>query len=388
MALAVLGIVISTILIGITLITIINVLTMYRLSQVSASATADMGSVSVMIPARNEAAVIAETVRHLLAQDYPNYELILLDDNSTDGTSEIAQSVAQSDVRFRIIQGAPLPQGWNGKNWACHQLSQAATGEWLIFTDADVTWQPNALRAVLTQATQTRADLLTVWATQRTVTWGERLVVPLMAFVILGYLPHWAVNRLRSPAFAAANGQCMVFRAEPYHTIGGHQAVRAQIVEDITLAKRIKSGGYLLRMTDGAGLVTCRMYENWLMVRNGYAKNIIAGYGGSLWGLLAGTLFHWLVFLFPFAWLVASLQTQNTLHILWALSLISLGVLVRMLTAITTKQRPQDALLLPVSVLLMTLIAAQAVYWRFKHGGVIWKDRAIIHNKMETATDE
>lgn len=388
MALAVLGIVISTILIGIALITIINVLTMYRLSQVSASATADMGSVSIMIPARNEAAVIAETVRHLLAQDYPNYELILLDDNSTDGTSEIAQSVAQSDVRFRIIQGAPLPQGWNGKNWACHQLSQAATGEWLIFTDADVTWQPNALRAVLTQATQTRADLLTVWATQRTVTWGERLVVPLMAFVILGYLPHWAVNRLRSPAFAAANGQCMVFRAQSYHTIGGHQAVRAQIVEDITLAKRIKSGGYLLRMTDGAGLVTCRMYENWLMVRNGYAKNIIAGYGGSLWGLLAGTLFHWLVFLFPFAWLVASLQTQNTLHILWALSLISLGVFVRMLTAITTKQRPQDALLLPVSVLLMTLIAAQAVYWRFKHGGVIWKDRAIIHNKMETATDE
>src|SRR5690606_28862766 len=150
---------------------------------------ADAPMVSILIPARNEAQVIAGTIRSLLAQHYPNFEIILLDDQSTDGTANLAAQAGAGDSRLRVIGGAPLPEGWLGKNWACQQLSQAARGEYLIFTDADVYWSVDALAALIELTQQTQADLLTVWPTQDTVSAGERLVVPLMALAILGYLP-------------------------------------------------------------------------------------------------------------------------------------------------------------------------------------------------------
>src|SRR5690606_5425641 len=128
--------------------------------------------VSVLIPARNEAAVIADTVRSVMAQRYPHFELILLDDHSTDGTAAVAQAAAQGDERLRIVSGEPLPAGWLGKNWACHQLAQAAAGDILIFMDADVRWEADALASMIDMMMRAQADLLTIWPTQQTVTWG------------------------------------------------------------------------------------------------------------------------------------------------------------------------------------------------------------------------
>ena len=176
---------------------VLNVFTMFRLGH--APAAVEQPFVSVLIPARNEAQVIGQTVESLLSQTYAHYEVILLDDSSTDGTGEIARAAAHGDPRLKVISGAPLPDSWGGKNWACHQLSEAASGEWLIFTDADVQWHGGALPAVMAMGLHTRADLLTVWSTQETETWGERLVVSLMALVVLGYLPHLAVNHIPSP---------------------------------------------------------------------------------------------------------------------------------------------------------------------------------------------
>lgn len=366
-------------LVVIALITVLNVFTMLRLG--TAPASNEQPFVSVLIPARNEANVIGQTVRSLLAQPYPNMEIVLLDDNSTDGTAQIAHDAASGDTRLRIVHGEALPEGWAGKNWACHQLSKHAQGEWLIFTDADVQWHDGALRAAVAMMAHTRADLLTVWSTQHTVTWGERLVVPLMAFVILGYLPHLAVNHIPWAVFAAANGQCMAFRRRAYDAVGGHAAVRAEIVEDIRLAQRIKTQRYRLRMADGNGLVRCHMYHGWDEVRDGYAKNIIAGYGDSILGLLAGTLFHWTVFLFPYGWLLYSAAIGNWRNAVWALLLIALATLTRALSAAATRQRPWDALLLSVSVLLMTRIAAQGVWWYLRYGGPRWKDRTIVKRK-------
>ena len=192
---------------------------------------------SILIPARNEAAVIGETVRDLLAQTCLNFELILLDDQSDDGTGRIAAQAAGDDVRFRLVTGAPLPPGWLGKNWACHQLSQAAGGQWLLFADADVRWAPNALLALLSLAQTEQAELLTVWPTQQTESWAERLVVPLMSFAILCYLPILPVHFTHWPAFAAANGQCLLFRREAYDKVGGHTAVRNHVIEDVALAR-------------------------------------------------------------------------------------------------------------------------------------------------------
>ncbi|MCX7607969.1 MAG: glycosyltransferase [Anaerolineales bacterium] len=326
----------------------------------------DRPFVSVLIPARNEAAVIAETVRSWLGQTYSNFELLILDDQSNDGTVEVARRAAAGDPRLRLLSGAPLPQGWKGKNWACHQLSQVACGEILVFTDADVRWRPEALDALLAEMTHSRADLLTVWPTQETHTWGERLVVSLIGFAVMSYLPVWAVHYLPWPIFSAAMGQCLAFRRSAYEQIGGHAAVHASLLEDMALGYAIKRARMRLRAADGAGLIVARMYHNWREVREGFAKNIIGGYANSVALVLLSTVFHWSLFIFPWFWFFFE-PFQGSL-------LIALGVLTRALTAAVTRQRIGDALLLPVSVFLMTIITVQAIYWHFT-GGPRWKGR-------------
>jgi len=360
----------------ISLTTLLNLLTFPRLRP--GILPANPALVSVMIPARNEAAVIGETIQHWLAQDYPNYEVILLDDGSDDGTDSIASTVANGDNRLTIMQGQPLPTGWMGKNWACHQMAEVAKGDILIFTDADVRWQPQALTAMIAEIERTKADLYTVWPTQHTVTWAERLCVSLMSIVILGYLPVIGTHYVPLSVFGAANGQCMAWKRKAYQQTGGHAAVHDNVLEDVTLARMVKGAGMRLRMADGNYLIGCRMYTDWPSVRDGYAKNILAGYGNSVAALLLATVFHWLIFLFPwlwlaFGWAIPSLSGWPVLP----LGLIAIGLSIRAITAAFTHQRIQDALLMPISVILMTRIAFQAIWWHYSQGGPTWKGRIV-----------
>lgn len=367
-------IVITAALIIIALTAILNALVFPRLNRAAPAVGGPL--VSVLIPARNEAAVIAQTTKSLLGQNYSPVEILVLDDNSTDGTGEQIRLAANGDARLRVLSGAPLPSGWLGKNWACHQLAQAARGEWLVFTDADVQWSPHALARLAGQLQSTGADLLTIWPTQRTVSWPERLVVPLMALAILGYLPLPLVHGTSWPAFAAANGQCLAFRRRAYDHVGGHAAVRAEIVEDVAFARRIKAAGLRLRMADGAGEIVCRMYQDWPSVRDGFGKNILAGHGNRVPLLALSTLFHWSIFVLPWLWFVSGSDLVSPgAWPTWPLALMVLGVGTRMLTAVATRQRVLDALLLPLSVLLMTLIAFRSLWWRWRYGGPRWKDR-------------
>jgi chlorobactene glucosyltransferase len=384
----ILAVLASLALLIIALTALMNVVAFPRLGRFQ-SAGEGQPLISILVPARNEASHIGDTVRSLLAQTYRSLQVIVLDDQSDDGTAQVALSAAQGDPRLQVMSGQQLPPGWLGKNWACHQLSQKAHGTKLIFTDADVRWEPTALEALVGEMTATKAGLLTVWPTQHTVTWAERLVVPLMAFTVMGYLPVWLVHHTPWPVFAAANGQCLAFQRAAYERVGGHAAVRDNIVEDIALAKTIKARGLQLRTADGAGLIRCRMYDGWPAVRDGYAKNILAGFGGVL-PLLLGTLFHWMILLVPWLWLLAgALQsetgTTGTLTgswlliqawPLWPAALIGLGIGARALTAIASHQRAQDALLLPLSAILMTVIAGRALWWQMRQGGPNWKGRS------------
>ena len=363
-------------LVGIALIAIINALTLPRLAVPARQPGGP--AVSLLIPARNEAAVIGETVRGLLAQTYPHFELILLDDDSDDGTADLARVAGQADPRLKILTGAALPAGWLGKNWACHQLAQAASSDWLIFADADVRWTPDALAGLVAHMQRSRADLLAVWPTQQTVTLSERQVVPLLALAVLGYLPTLLVHHLPWASLAAATGQLLVFRREAYQAIGGHASMRGQVLEDVLLARRIKRHGLRLRWVDAVGLITCRMYRNWPEVRNGFAKNILAGYGDRVIWLAMATVFHWLVFVGPWLWLALGwLSGDLPGWPLWPLTLVGLGLGARALTAAVTGQRLTDALWLPLSIGLMTSIAIQAVWWRWRYGGPRWKGRMI-----------
>jgi chlorobactene glucosyltransferase len=290
----------------------------------------------------------------------------------------VAQAAAADDLRVRVLAGQELPPQWSGKNWACHQLAERARHDRLLFTDADVQWRPEALAAVVALQQGTAADLLTVWPTQETVSWGERLVVPLMSFAVWAYLPVWLAHHTPFPAAAAANGQCLLFQRAAYLRAGGHAAVRSRVLDDVLLAQRVKASGGRLRMADGAGLIHCRMYSSWPETLRGYAKNILAGHSNSPLFLLASTIFHLLVFVGPWLWLVLGFTINLPDWPAWPLLLIILGLLPRLLTARAAGHRLRDALLMPISVLLMTRIACQSLWWHWR-GGPQWKGRILIN---------
>lgn len=385
----ILALIASAALLGMTGITLSNLVFFPRLRQPSDNHRADQPFVSVLVPARNEAAVIEGTVQRLLAQSYERFELIVLDDNSEDGTAQRARIAAAGDERLRIINGSPLPAGWAGKNWACHQLSQVAKGDSLLFTDADTIWAPQGLAAVVAEMQRGRADLQTVWPTQITETWAERLTVPNIALVVMGYLPVLATHYVPLAAFGAANGQVMAFRRKAYDAIQGHEGVAGEVVEDVKLARRIKGAGLRLRMADGNRFVSCRMYTDWPGVRNGFAKSLVGGYGSVL-GVMLSILFHVIVFLLPPLWLVfgsggarevslavGSLSITLPMWPAWPAALTLAGIAVRGVSAWFTRQRVRDALLMPVTVVVMTWISLFACWWQMKYGGPVWKGRLV-----------
>ncbi len=358
---------------GMILILLTNLLSFPRLEPVYTSNSS--ARVSVLIPARNEAAVIGASLRSVLGQSYTQLELIVLDDDSDDGTVSAAIEASESDDRLRIIRGRPVPCGWLAKSWACQQLAEQAEGEILVFTDADVRWHPRALDSMLYEMVRTDADMLAIMSTQETESWPERLCVPLMALAIHAYLPAVGVHRTNHPLLSAANGQCIAFKRAAYDRLGGHACVRDSILDDIGLARCAKRAGLRLRMAEACGLITCRMYRDWQTVREGYAKNMLAGFGGVA-GLVAGTVFHWVVFLGPWVLLGIGFAGEPVpWHPYWALLLIWAGLLVRATSAWRTGQRAGDSLLLPISVLLMTCIAVQSLWWHWRHGGPLWKGR-------------
>lgn len=326
--------------------------------------------VSILIPARNEAAIIGKTISALQAQDYPNYEIMVWDDQSEDDTALIVKALGEHDARVTLVSGDTPQAGWAGKNWACHNLAQHAQGDLLVFTDADVQWQPKALSSLIPHQQKTNADLLTIWPTQQTETWAERLCVPLMAFVILGYLQILTVHYLPFAIFGAANGQCMLWKKSAYERVGGHEAVASRVLDDVTLARIAKSHRLNVRMADGNRLIQTRMYTDWPSVRDGFAKNILAGYGNSVVVLMAATIFHWVVFLLPYALLFSA--EYQLLALIW----IAMAFGLRGLSAWYTHQRIGDAVLMPLSVLLMTRIALQAIQWN-NSGGPRWKGRTL-----------
>ena len=257
--------------------------------------------VSVLVPARNEALRISPCLRSLTTQDYPNYEVLVLDDHSEDDTADVVLGhgfTREKSSPRRLLEGEALPAGWTGKSWACHQLAMAAQGDYLLFTDADTAHDPPALGAMLGHAMDTEAALLSAWPRQVTGTWSEHAVIPLVYMLLLGALPHYLLRRLqRHPeyvrpasaaslgALGAANGQYMLFRREAYDAIGGHAAVSDHLVEDVALGRLVaeRTGeGLRLINCDGSGWVRCRMYGSFAEVWEGFTKNLRAAFAQSI----------------------------------------------------------------------------------------------------------
>jgi chlorobactene glucosyltransferase len=233
-------------------------------------------SISVIVPARNEEKNIRRCVEALLAQDYPNFQVLVLDDRSTDSTPAILAGLSARDSRLVVVHGRELPAGWAGKPHALHQAAQSATGEWLLFLDADTYLHPNALSAALASAQKSGADLYTVMTEQILGSFWEKTVMPLVFTALsVGFSPH-KVNDPKSRD-AIANGQFIFIRRAVYDAVGGHGAVKDQIVEDKALAEKVKWGGRRLVIADGRGIAQTRMYTDLPSMWEGWTKNIYLG---------------------------------------------------------------------------------------------------------------
>jgi glycosyltransferase involved in cell wall biosynthesis len=239
--------------------------------------------VSVCVPARDEADVIGGCVRSILAQEWPDFELILVDDGSSDGTGKLAEEAASGDSRLRVIQGAGPPPGWMGKAAACHRAASEATGDWLLFVDADVTLHPRALSVAMGAAQERGSDMLSWIGGLQTVSFGERLVLPYIADLLLISAPFAQVN---DPVddHTLANGQFILISRRAYDLVGGHEAIRESVVDDVSLARAVKfhrltgPDAPKLRFTllHAFDLMEVRMYTSLREVWSGFAKNMFA----------------------------------------------------------------------------------------------------------------
>ncbi len=235
------------------------------------------GLVSVIVPARNEAANIETVVRSILATTYRPIELLVVDDCSDDATAAIVASLAAEDSRVRLIRGEPLPTGWFGKPWACVQGSRAAAGDFLLFTDADTRHAPTLLAHAVGAAQQQRAALVTLAPRQLCLGFWERLVMP-QVWALLGYRYHpKAVNAARSARSVIANGQFILVTRESYDAVGTHEAVRGEIAEDLGLAQRYFMAGQPTHFAFAESLMTTRMYRNLTGLIEGWSKNMFLG---------------------------------------------------------------------------------------------------------------
>jgi chlorobactene glucosyltransferase len=232
--------------------------------------------ISICIPSRNEEHNIRTCVESMLAQDYPNLEIIVLDDRSSDATPTLLSEIASRDSRLLTIRGVELPRGWAGKPHALYQASKAAHGEWICFIDADTTLTPQAISSCYAKALETKADLFTTMNQQILGSFWEKVVMPLvMTALSVGFSPR-KVNDPDSRD-AIANGQFILIRRSVYDSFGGHEKVKDQIVEDKAIAEQVKWNGYHLVVADGRQVIRTRMYTSLPTMWEGWTKNIYLG---------------------------------------------------------------------------------------------------------------
>ena len=338
-------------------------------------------SVSILVPARDEAANLPHTLPRLLAQAGTDQtgtiqgalEVLVLDDQSGDDTARIAADLMAGVPGARLISGQPRPPGWHGKPWACMQLAQAASGEVLIFTDADVCWAPGTLASLLFELETSRADLLTVWPRQETRKWGERLLAPLIDDVLLSILPA-PITRLPFASMSAGNGQLMAFRRAAYLRVGGHELVRGEVLEDVSFAARLKARGGRVALALGGDLMSVRMYRSYAGAGGaveGFAKSLHAVHGGSRSLMALSWLWHFAVYTLPW------LRGQPLL--------IALGLLERLLVNLKTG-RSTHADLLEVLLTPITSLAALPVYLLALRKTYRWKGREYSRNTEPSRT--
>ncbi|MFN2149641.1 MAG: glycosyltransferase [Anaerolineales bacterium] len=340
----------------------------------------DLPFLSVIVPARNEAHTIANCLRDLTSQTYPDrrLEVIVVDDSSSDDTFRLADEHAKDRSNIRVIEAGMLPEGWQGKSHACWVGASKARGEWLCFIDADTRQAPRLLEAAVREAFTSGADLLSLHPRQDMFSFWERLLMPPAFISLMILLDARAINNPTSSR-AMANGQFILVRRSAYLAAGGHRAIRSAVLEDVRLAERVKRAGYRLQLMGGGELIHTRMYTGLRPLWQGLARS-----GSELFGIpltTAAILNCIIVSILPIGypvWLFSMMGTDGTLLPAWLIT-ISGSVLWYTAHALEFRQHRvplRYLLLLPLSYLLIAVVNTEGVIRRLS-GSRIWKGRRL-----------
>lgn len=333
---------------------------------------AERVKVSVLIPARNEENNIGNCLESITKNDHPDFEVIVLDDNSSDNTYRIAEKYSENNNNIQCIKGKPLPAGWIGKTWACHQLSLSAKGDVLIFTDADNTYEKNAIANTVAYMQRFDLDFLSAFPEQRTQSFAEKLIIPMIDLIAYSFFILWSSYFVKLSIFIEANGQWLAVRKSSYKAAGGHEAVKDKIVEDTELGRLFKKMKMKTLTVAGKDIVYGKMYSSFWGIWQGLTKNLygIAGYNP--------VLFFFLLFLMAYNILVpySFFFWEEYFYIL--LIALIINILWRAILSLRFHQSSFfiSVLLHPVSILLLIAIAINS-YLKSISGKIEWKGRKI-----------
>jgi chlorobactene glucosyltransferase len=323
--------------------------------------------VSILIPVRNESGDIIALLDSIYDQDYENYEVIILDDDSNDDTYKLCKAFCDTHQNFRIIKGEQLPAGWTGKNFACHQLALAAKGDFFLFLDADEQVHNGLINTAVYRMYQYKLGLLSVFANPYMLTNGERAVVPLLHYLLLGLLPLRLVYLIKNHFVAAASGQFMLFDAELYLRHQWHRQAKDKIVEDAEIMRMVKAEGFRGEALLANGMLSSRMYKSYVGAINGFSKNVLSVFSYNIiWFLI-----------YIILTISGPMMILTTLNIPLILFMTSIIVLGRLMSSLLAGQNPIYNLVLhPFQMLSLTAIAFIAIQKHLTHS-VIWKGRRI-----------
>ncbi|OWA36130.1 hypothetical protein B9G55_09755 [Saccharibacillus sp. O16] len=336
--------------------------------------------VSVLIPVRDEERNIAACLQHVLASDDSEFrlEVIVYDDGSSDATADIVRQIAVSDPRVRLMPGVELPPGWKGKCHACYQLADRASGSWYLMLDADVRLYPSAIRDTLRTAISRRAGLVTGFPRQKVDSWLEKLVVPMMNFVILCHLPIPFVSRSRSSMFAAAHGAFMLFKKSAYQSTGSYEAIKNEMLDDMAMARAIKKCGYRMELVDLTRHAEMRMYHSSQEVWEGYRKNLFLGLGRSYLLLLLLVLGYTALYLLPLVVFLVGV-IAGSLHLaLTAGTALLLGMTIKGLSDLRGGLPFIYGLLMPAAAACTIALAVSSALQGSSGRGYEWKGRRYV----------
>lgn len=344
--------------------------------------------ISVCIPARNEERNIERCVSSFLHQNYPNYEILVLNDGSTDKTAEILWKLENKSNRIRIINGLPKPDDWFGKSWACHQLSEDAAGSYLVFVDADTWVQPNVINDTLARFRDYKLDFLTVWPQQILKTFWEKVVIPMIYYVLLCFLisdyvtqfPRWIppfLHKRLAPLFSAADGQFIAFTKEAYRKIDGHKSVKNEIVEDVSLSRLIRKAGLKMRMFHGVDSVYCRMYHTHHEIFEGFRKNFLAGFNKRIFLFLLAGVFHFILFVLPIFLLIPGIFIQSENLVFLSFILLLIPVIQRFILDSWFKWETRFSFTHVLGVLWFEWLGLHVLTDHFTNKEIRWKDRKL-----------